>query len=310
MEKLISVIVPIYKVENYLDKCIESIVAQTYKSLEIILVDDGSPDRCPEMCDEWAKRDSRIRVIHKKNGGLSDARNAGIDAASGDFISFIDSDDYIAPGTYERLTDAIESAGADMCIFGFQKVDENGSFIEEDSEIRDELLSRDEAFSRINEWPYVMSQTKLYNREIFSSLRFPVGKLHEDEFVIHRAVGECQRVVAVSDKLYYYFQRSDSIMGNFTDPKHLDGALAFLDRYEYHKNSGRRALAARSLNLAYGALVVFLDRVDMPLPAPRLSEVYRYIIKKLILSADLRAVKLFLMYRKCMSRLKAKGKGI
>lgn len=114
--ELISIIVPVYKVEKYLDKCVESIVEQTYKNLEIILVDDGSPDNCPAMCDEWAKKDSRIKVIHKKNGGLSSARNAGLDGCTGDYIYFLDSDDYIADNCIEMLFNAIVSDGSDMCI--------------------------------------------------------------------------------------------------------------------------------------------------------------------------------------------------
>ena len=108
MEPLISVIVPVYKVEQYLDECVQSIINQTYKNLEIILVDDGSPDRCPEMCDEYARQDSRIKVIHKPNGGLSSARNAGIDIARGEYIGFVDSDDYIAHDMYEKLYNAFE----------------------------------------------------------------------------------------------------------------------------------------------------------------------------------------------------------
>lgn len=106
---LISVIVPIYKVQDYLDECIESIINQTYSNIEVILVDDGSPDRCPQMCDEWAKRDSRIRVVHKKNGGLSSARNAGIDVAKGEYISFVDSDDFICKDALQNLYDRIKN---------------------------------------------------------------------------------------------------------------------------------------------------------------------------------------------------------
>ena len=115
MGELISVIIPIYNVEAYLDECIASVIAQTYSNLEIILVDDGSPDNCPQMCDEWAAKDSRIRVIHKENGGLSDARNAGIDIATGEYIAFVDSDDWIEPEMYEIMLAALKNENADIC---------------------------------------------------------------------------------------------------------------------------------------------------------------------------------------------------
>ena len=125
-DELITVIVPVYKVEKYLDRCVQSIVDQTYTNLEIILVDDGSPDNCPKMCDEWAKKDKRIKVIHKQNGGLSDARNAGLEKAKGKYVGFVDSDDYISPIMYEKLYKCIIDNQADMAMCGFSTVDEKG----------------------------------------------------------------------------------------------------------------------------------------------------------------------------------------
>ena len=121
MEELISVIVPIYKVEDYLDRCIQSLVNQTYKNLEIILVDDGSPDDCPRICDEWEKRDQRIKVIHKENGGLSDARNAGMKVMVGAYVSYIDSDDWIAQDMYQKMINAIKKNNADICECAFER---------------------------------------------------------------------------------------------------------------------------------------------------------------------------------------------
>ena len=123
----ISVIVPVYKVEAYLDKCVRSIMDQTYRNLEIILVDDGSPDDCPAMCDAWAEKDSRIRVIHKENGGLSDARNAGMAVATGEYIGFIDSDDYIAPDMYRLLLERMTADGSDIAACGVEMVFEDGT---------------------------------------------------------------------------------------------------------------------------------------------------------------------------------------
>ena len=125
--ELISIVVPVYKVEPYLDKCVSSIVNQTYKNLEIILVDDGSPDNCPVMCDAWAEKDNRIRVIHKPNGGLSDARNAGMSAATGELIAFVDSDDWIAPDMYEKLYHRLTEDGSDIAACGVQMVWEDNT---------------------------------------------------------------------------------------------------------------------------------------------------------------------------------------
>ena len=139
---LISVVVPVYKVEKYLDECVQSIVNQTHRNLEIILVDDGSPDRCPQLCDEWAEKDSRIRVIHQKNGGLSAARNAGLDVAKGDYIGFVDSDDYIAPDMYEQLLIPLlkENKKTSCCLIS--RVFDNGTVVAEsrDSEY-DEVMN-------------------------------------------------------------------------------------------------------------------------------------------------------------------------
>ena len=124
---LVSVVLPIYNVEKYLNRCIESVVRQTYKKIEIILVDDGSPDGCPQKCDDWAKRDGRIKVVHKKNAGLGYARNTGIENASGEYICFFDSDDYIADDTIEKAYEAVKKENADIGIFGFSTVDKNGN---------------------------------------------------------------------------------------------------------------------------------------------------------------------------------------
>ena len=125
MEDLISVVVPIYNVENYIKKCVDSILSQTYKNLEIILVDDGSPDNCPQICDEYAQKDNRIKVIHKENGGLSDARNAGIDISKGKFITFIDSDDYIEKDYVEVLYNSIKENASDMAIGSHKAIYDN-----------------------------------------------------------------------------------------------------------------------------------------------------------------------------------------
>lgn len=181
MKPLISVIVPIYKVEKYLDECIQSIVSQTYTNLEIILVDDGSPDRCPQMCDEWAAKDSRIRVIHQENGGLSAARNAGLDTASGDYIGFVDSDDYIRSDMYETLLDLLMDSKKKIAYCYSLYVLPDGNEVCYRSEQSVRFLNTKQTLNALHAFDFdIGMMSKLYEKELFESLRFPVGEVNED----------------------------------------------------------------------------------------------------------------------------------
>lgn len=214
--ELISVIVPCYGVEEYLDECINSIVNQTYKNLEIILVNDGSIDKTPQICDEWAKKDSRIKVIHKSNGGLSSARNAGLDIANGEYISFIDSDDFIDNTFIEFLyTSSIEN-NCDISCCGIYHY-----FTEKIKEIRhfknvDLLMDRCEAIKKFNTVGYfgVGPCNKLFRRRLFDNIRFPLGKLSEDWFIVYKLIHESNNVYYNSQPKYYYRQRIGSITRN------------------------------------------------------------------------------------------------
>lgn len=231
----ISVIVPVYKVEPYLDKCISSIVNQTYKNLEIILVDDGSPDNCPAMCDKWAEKDSRIRVIHKTNGGLSDARNAGMAIATGELMTFVDSDDWIAPDMYEHLYQRLAEDNSDIAACGVQMVWEDKTpsrMLMRDGNC---ILNQEEAMQAIIEESWLKQPVwyKLYKTELVRDILFPVGKYHEDVFWSYQAVGRAQRV-SVSDHIgYYYLQRGGSIMGAGYSLKRLDAVEAKVQRCAY-----------------------------------------------------------------------------
>ena len=249
-DKLISVIIPIYKVENYLNRCVNSVVKQTYKNLEIILVDDGSPDNCPKLCDDWAKKDNRIRVIHKENGGLSDARNAGIDIATGRYICFVDSDDFIHSGYVEILFKNIEKEKADLAICSFEKVYGNAK-VEESLDNKVTKVEGDDIFKALltgNNVDFVVAWSKLYKKELFNNLRFDVGRLHEDEFIVHKILLKCKKVVYTSAKLYYYQQRQDSIMGaeEFTS-RNLDAFYAIEQRYNYFKDTKWQQVAIEQL---------------------------------------------------------------
>ena len=236
MDNIISVIVPIYKVEKYLCRCIDSILEQTYTNLEIILVDDGSPDKCGEICDQYEKKDKRIRVIHKTNGGLSDARNTGLDAATGQYIAFVDGDDFIRKDMYEKMYASIKKYNADMSICNFKYIGERGEdiFDNQDLPIKDGVLSGTtilfEKMLNNKPWYWVTAWNKLYKRSLFSDIRFPVGKTHEDEFIIHKLLLKSNNVACVNDMLYYYVQRSDSIMGTKYSVKNLDYVEALFGR--------------------------------------------------------------------------------
>ena len=262
MEDLISVIVPVYKVEEYLPNCLETIINQTYKNLEIILVDDGSPDKCPEICDQFMQKDTRIKVIHKENGGLSDARNAGIKIATGKYIGFVDSDDYIDPEFYEILYQNILKYDADLAVCNYVETEKSNwheakkddRIIEFNNiEALEALYSNDTQMQKA----MVVAWNKLYKREIFEQIQYPVGKTNEDEFVIHHILYKSKKIVYSANELYYYLQRADSIMSRGEkeyDVKRFNQQEAYEKRIQffYDKNL---------ILLCHKAVMVYLDRI-------------------------------------------------
>ena len=248
MNPLISVIIPVYKVEAYLTACVESVLAQTYQNFEIILVDDGSPDNCPQMCDEFAARDSRIRVIHKPNGGLSSARNAGIDAAKGEYLAFLDSDDLWTPLFLERLYRAIGETGADLAVCLFRRF-RGTPPLEQPEAAQTLLLTQTEAFEclfGVRNENMVVAPNKLYSADTFREIRYPVGKLHEDEAVIHEILGLAQKVAWVDEAHYLYRESSNSITTAKFSLKRLDETYAKEQRIAYFESRGMTALADRT----------------------------------------------------------------
>lgn len=234
MEELISVIVPIYKVQDYLDRCVQSIVNQTYKNLEIILVDDGSPDDCPRICDEWTKKDQRIKVIHKENGGLSDARNAGMKVMAGVYVSYIDSDDWIEENMYQMMMDAIKTNKADICECAFEKT--SGSVKKEDQKNDDKVSIMDKRsalMAVVEEKIQPVVWNKLYKRKVVENLWFKVGKYNEDEFFTYKAIERANKIIQISDIGYYYFFREDSIINETYTIRRLDGLEARYERMKY-----------------------------------------------------------------------------
>lgn len=214
MNELVTIIVPIYNVEKYLKKCIESILNQTYKKLEIILVDDGNLDSCGKICDEYSLIDNRIKVIHKKNGGLSEARNFGIDSAKGEYITFIDADDYMDEKFVENIMKIALKTKADLVISGLKDVYEYQKNVYPDNSEYYEELSKEQAYRKVllQEEIDVSANAKLYKREIFKNLRYPVGELYEDIKIIDKLIEKADTIVYTKYKGYFYLQRAGSIM--------------------------------------------------------------------------------------------------
>ncbi|MBR0414998.1 MAG: glycosyltransferase family 2 protein [Clostridia bacterium] len=231
MNELVSVIVPIYKVEEYLDRCIESIVGQTYQNIEILLVDDGSPDNCPAMCDAWAERDSRITVIHKENGGLSDARNAAIDVAKGDYITFVDSDDLITVNAIEVLMELANIENSDVVISTkLLKFSEEISVDCTQCESYKTVSAQtalESIFCENTRWEACGT---IFSHHLFETTRFPVGKIYEDIRTIPGVIFNAKTVTFADVVIYYYFERLDSIM-------HQSGHIVKIDLYEAVKEN-------------------------------------------------------------------------
>lgn len=229
MDDLISVIVPVYNVEPYLVQCIESIQNQSHHNLDIILIDDGSKDNCGEICEKFAAKDSRIRVIHQLNGGLSAARNAGLDIAIGQYIAFVDSDDFISTDMYQILLKKLIIAKADMAICSFIKVDIDGNQSKINTPIQDEIFEGLDVFRKFRMceyWHYNTVWNKLYKKEIFYSIRFPENKTNEDVFIIYDIYKRAKKVVTTQNPLYFYRDVQNSIMHKKPTVRNLDGIEA------------------------------------------------------------------------------------
>lgn len=231
---LISIIIPVYKVEKYLEKCIQSVINQTYENLQIILVDDGSPDNCGKICDEYAKKDHRIEVIHKSNGGLSDARNKGLEIAKGEYIGFVDSDDYIESDMYEVLYNLLKQYNADVSICNFYTVSQEKIAIKNaDNGIKEynriEILKEILLDNNIQSYAW----NKLYKKELFDEIKYPVGKKYEDIGTTFYLLEKCNKVVVTGKPEYYYINRQDSIVNNVTETTITDYIELIMQRYDY-----------------------------------------------------------------------------
>lgn len=215
--KLVSIIIPVYKVEEYLHECIDAVLKQTYKNLQIILVDDGSPDSCGLICDQYKINDPRIEVIHKENGGLSSARNRGLELAQGEYISFIDSDDYVSPVFIEELVNAAEEYNSDVVCVDYTTEEQKLSCSKHSQSL---ILNTNDAISMLlNPTGYrCFAWNKLYKKYLFENIRYPEGRLYEDIVTTYELFKFCNKIVYINSPYYYYRVRESSIStSDFSD---------------------------------------------------------------------------------------------
>ena len=272
----VSIIVPIYKVESYLHQCVDSILEQTFEDFEVILVDDGSPDGCPAICDEYAEKDSRVRVIHKENGGVSSARNAGLNAAQGKYIAFVDPDDFIHRDMFQLLLEKAEESNADivMCNFDTYYPPEYSGWKRASSAFLPTSMGRDTFavfLAQPNNWHSFVLWNKLYKSHVWEGVHFPEGYIHEDEAVMHRVVERCQSVQIIENQLYYYRQNiSSSIMGQGTRIQSFDKLTAIADRIVCASDNGWQEMS----KAAIAGYVYWLLELVMIFPYVKADKIY------------------------------------
>ena len=262
MEKLVSVIVAVYNIEEYLPRCVDSILAQTYRNLEIILVDDGSKDQSGSICDSYAEKDRRIKVIHKKNGGLSDARNAGMDAATGEYIGFVDGDDWIEPDMYRAMYFACEKEKAQAAVCRYKQITKSG--IIDGSAGNSVSLSRDEALEIYvcGDERYLIYNSvwsKLFARDLVEDMRFPVGKNSEDIMFTTRAFCRMERLVYLDEAYYnYVLDREGSIMNEKAGERRLKDEIPFWqEQIAYFREAGMPDLSDKAAYHFYRRLLFY-----------------------------------------------------
>ena len=234
----ISVIVPVYKVEQYLNRCVDSLLCQSFSDFELILVDDGSPDACPAICDSYAEKDARVHVIHQANGGLSAARNAGIEwslrKSDSEWISFVDSDDWVHERYLESLFSAIRETGAEVACTRYYSTDHACPTIRSD-EMSPILMDMQDFYCE-NYKLFIIAWGKLYQKSDFQTLRFPVGKLHEDEFTTWKILFRYPKIAMISAPLYAYYTNPSGIMNSNWTLARTDGLIAQEERFAELKN--------------------------------------------------------------------------
>ena len=266
---MISVIVPVYNTEKFLNRCVDSILNQTYGDLEILLVDDGSTDKSPAICEEYAAVDPRVKVVHRENGGLSAARNTGIENATGEYFLFLDSDDEMLPTMAEELLFALEKTDADIAICAFYQIIEGEPRpnIEVAETFDENLVGQIRVYEGrekmeqflANNLVTVVQWNKLFRRKIFDDIRYPEGKLHEDEFVIHRELDVAGKVAYIDRKLHLYYRHGESISWNPSAEKVSNVLEAYEGRMDFLEKNGYQDLIGKTYILYKAFMANFKD---------------------------------------------------
>ncbi|HFI0449840.1 TPA: glycosyltransferase family 2 protein [Streptococcus suis] len=291
MKDLVSIIVPIYNVEKFLPRCIESICNQTYENIEILLINDGSTDGSEQICMDFMKRDSRIRYFLKENGGLSDARNYGITRAQGKYLSFIDSDDYVEADFIWSLYSALVQQNASIAITGFAKVDENGTIIKkEQPENEESALTGRDACKKLHSEKgqvFVVAWNKLYKKELFSNVQYAKGKIHEDEYIAYQLFYDIDRIAVVNDSLYYYVEREESITRTQMTDLRFECLIEYqLLRIDFFNSKNDSELVTLNLQAFLLFVIQFLEQNRSGFVTPekkaRLRGLYTKIYKELL----------------------------
>lgn len=293
-EPLISIIIPVYKVERYIHKCIDSVLNQSYHNIEIILVDDGSPDKCPEICDQYAINDCRVKVIHLANSGQSAARNIALDIIKGNYVCFIDSDDYVSEDFIYKLYRRIIEDNSDIVMCDYFSVDLYGNELEKKDFTENKTIYEDE-FWQMELTHYYMHCVALWNkmfkRNLWSSLRLKVGKYAEDNFAMIHYIPAAKRISVLNEKLYFYIQRKDSAVHNYSI-KNLDRVEADFERCEYFATKSMLDNIKNTLLGTVSLLVNAYSKLDLSIDSNKkryneLRNQYKHIYRNAFNSIEL-----------------------
>jgi glycosyltransferase involved in cell wall biosynthesis len=277
MQPLISIIVPFYNVENYLVRCLDSIVNQTYKNLEIILVNDGSTDSSLDICKRYSKNDSRIKIVNKKHGGVSSSRNAGLDAVTGEYIGFVDSDDYIDENMYMELYNNLIENNCDIATCYFCRVYGDEFYTDYNFEFDKRIFNREEAIKSIllDKELRVYLWTKLYSKKAFDNVRFPINREYEDIDVSISTLEKVDKVVFINKILYFYVNRESSIDNNYNDKNVKDSLEMAYKRYKYVKDNYSDLSLYNIISMITRIVYTFIEMKDKD----KIKE-YLYMIKE------------------------------
>ncbi len=285
---MITIVVPVYKVEEYLARCVDSILKQTYKDFELLLVDDGSPDNCGKMCDEYAKKDNRIFVLHQKNAGLSAARNTGLnwfyEQNRSDYITFLDSDDWLHPEYLRILMNGITENKVKISVCNYKRVTDEVT--DENFDSIDYELTSPEDFLANHSWQYNYAWGKIYHKSVFDDVRYPVGKNFEDTFTTYKVLHKCEKIAYTDLPLYYYLRNEKGISRSPWKPSELVIFDAMQEQMKFYKEKGLQKAFEKEFELfvhhhAYQIVRIKENKKDLKKNKAKLKEIKRTLKKYL-----------------------------